>query len=227
MSRYIAPGMISSERDLVEYHVSDASPVVPGSPPGYSERCIHSEVFKAYPSVQSVIHSHSEAVVPYSISGVPLKACFHMAGFLGTASPVFDIAKYYQPDDRQDLLVRNTHLGAALASYFSPSHCEKEPKHSAVLMRGHGFTVLGPAIEDTVLRAVYTQQNAAIQTTALLTRAAYFGGTVDEKTVPSMAVLSEAETEGATEMTRWSAKRPWKMWVKEVETNPLYQNLVV
>lgn len=69
MSRYIAPGTISSERDLVEYHVADATPVDHNSPKGYSERCIHSEVYKQYPDVHSVIHSHSEAVVPYSISG--------------------------------------------------------------------------------------------------------------------------------------------------------------
>lgn len=53
---------------------------------GYKERCIHSEVLKAYPGVNSVIHSHSEAVLPYGISGVEMKPCFHFAGFLGTWS---------------------------------------------------------------------------------------------------------------------------------------------
>lgn len=71
MSRYIAPATISSEQDLIEYWVENAEPVDPTSVKGYSERCIHSEIFKKYPEVQSAIHSHSEAVVPYSISGVP------------------------------------------------------------------------------------------------------------------------------------------------------------
>lgn len=43
--------------------------IAPGAPKGYSERCIHSEMYKRYPGVQSIIHSHSEAVVPDSISG--------------------------------------------------------------------------------------------------------------------------------------------------------------
>ena len=72
MSRYIAPGTISSESDLVEYYVEDAEPVDPNAPKGYSERCIHSEVMKRFKDVNAVVHSHSEAVVPYSISGVPL-----------------------------------------------------------------------------------------------------------------------------------------------------------
>ena len=69
MSRYIAPGTIASQSDLIEYYVVNAESVDPTATKGYSERCIHSEVFKRYPDIHSVIHSHSEAVVPYSISG--------------------------------------------------------------------------------------------------------------------------------------------------------------
>jgi ribulose-5-phosphate 4-epimerase/fuculose-1-phosphate aldolase len=87
MSRYIAPGTISSPRDLVEYYVADASPVDPNAPGGYSERSIHSEILKRYPDVHCVIHSHSEAVLPYTFSHVPLQPCFHMAGFLGMCGP--------------------------------------------------------------------------------------------------------------------------------------------
>jgi ribulose-5-phosphate 4-epimerase/fuculose-1-phosphate aldolase len=69
MSRFIAPGTISSRTDLIEYWVDNAEPVDPNAGSGYSERCIHSEVLKRFPEVNSVIHSHSEAVLPYSISG--------------------------------------------------------------------------------------------------------------------------------------------------------------
>jgi ribulose-5-phosphate 4-epimerase/fuculose-1-phosphate aldolase len=69
MSQYIAPGTISSRSDLIEYWVENAEPVDPNAARGYSERCIHSEALKRFPETNSVIHSHSEAVVPYSISG--------------------------------------------------------------------------------------------------------------------------------------------------------------
>lgn len=230
MSRYIAPATISSERDLVEYYIDTAEPVDPNSPKGYSERCIHSEVMKKYPEVNSVIHSHSEAVVPYTISGVPMQPCFHMAGFLGTHVPVYDIAKYYQDGDAQDMLVKNTRLGNALASHFSTatstSTTKGLPDHPVVLMRGHGFTVAGPSIQDSVLRAIYTQQNATIQTTALTTRAAHFGppGTADQGNAQQIQYLSGTECEAALEMTRWSAYRPWGLWLREVEAMGLYVN---
>jgi ribulose-5-phosphate 4-epimerase/fuculose-1-phosphate aldolase len=230
MSRYIAPATISSERDLVEYYIDTAEPVDLSSPKGYSERCIHSEVMKKFPEVNAVIHSHSEAVVPYTISGVPMKPCFHMAGFLGTHIPVYDIAKYYQDDDAQDMLVRNTRLGGALASHFSSdsaSEAKGSPDYPVVLMRGHGLTVAGTSIQDVVLRGVYTQQNAAIQTTALTTRAAHFGppGVNAQGTLPEIRYLNDQECTDALQMTKWSAYRPWGLWLREVEAMGLYVNM--
>jgi ribulose-5-phosphate 4-epimerase/fuculose-1-phosphate aldolase len=221
MSRYIAPATIASERDLNEYWIENAEPVDPNSSKGYSERCIHSEILKRFPNVNAVIHSHSQSVVPYSISGVPFQAAFHLGGFIGTKTPNWDIAEHYESGDVRDLLVRNTKFGAALASEFGP---EKQPEHAVVLMRGHGFTVHGPSIIDVVMRAVYTQQNANIQTTALLTRAAHFGSGPHATDAPDMAFLSQEETEGSTEMTIRSAYRPWGLWLREVEASPLYVN---
>lgn len=226
MSRYIAPATISSKRDLVEYYVKNAEPVDPNSAKGYSERCIHSEVLKRFPDVNAVIHSHSEAVVPYSISGVPFQAAFHMAGFLGTQTPVFDIGKHYEPGDKKDMLISNTRFGKVLASCFAAETGDSsQPDHAVVLMRGHGFTVQGPSIMDVVLRAVYTQQNAGIQTTALLTRAAHFGPAQAATEGTGIMYLSEEETEGATDMTRRSANRPWRLWLREVEAQGLYVNM--
>lgn len=148
-----------------------------------------------------------------------------MAGFLSSTScPVFDIGDHYEAGDRKDMLVRNTRLGGVLASYFG----EGEPAHSVVLMRGHGFTVQGSSIMDVVLRAVYTLQNASVQTTALLTQAAYFGGPgvrsggIDER--PEMHYLTQEETEATTEMSRRSAGRPWRLWLREVEATGMYVN---
>ncbi len=217
MSRNAAPGTISSPIDLVEYYIEDARPVDPNAPSGFLERCIHSEIYKRYPSINSVIHSHSESVVPYTISGVSLRACYHMAGFLGTAVPIWDITSAQKPDDISDLLVRNTHLGGSLAESFSGS--AETPEHVVMLMRGHGFTVLAGSIQDCVMRAVYTQKNAGIQTTALITRAAD-----PSASKGPMGYLSEKEVEDTTWSIRQSAHRPWGLWLREVESCGLYAN---
>lgn len=216
MSREAAPGTISSAADLVEYYVADAEPVRPETAPrGFAERHIHSEVYKAQPAVRSVAHSHADSVIPYTINGVPLRPCYHMAGFLGHWVTVWDIASAYQASDgTRDLLVRNEHLGASLARAFDFGQ-------AVVLMRGHGFTAVADNIEECVLRCVYTMRNAAIQTQALTSQAAY--GSRDGPLQP-IKYLSPEEAEASKGLTKWSAQRPWKLWLREVEASNLYIN---
>jgi len=227
MSRNTAPATVSSRNDLIEYWIENAEPVDPNAASGYAERCIHSEVLKRYPEVNSVIHSHSDAIVPYTISGVPLKPCFHMGGFLrSTGTPIYDNSKHVRAGvDTPDMLVRNTHLGAALASKFATTETATAPDHVVVLMRGHGMTVVGPTIQDTVLRAFYTQSNAVIQTTTLLTRSAYVSELAQGQDIrEGIHYLSEEEAGAAMEMTKWSALRPWSLWLREVEAAGVYVN---
>ena len=224
MASDMSPATISSPKDLVEYNVSDASPAKPNAPKGYLERCIHSEIYKRYPEVKSVIHSHSLAVVPYTVSRVPLRATYHNGAFLGHETPIYDIGEFYQKGDRHDMLVSNTRLGEALASKFSDS--ERSLDHSVVLMRGHGMTVLAKSMEICVMRAVYAQQNAKVQTTALLLNAAYFGNDQKDSGPDSIQFLKNSEVEGQAEMMKTSGPtRPWGLWVREVETCGLYVNL--
>ena len=83
MCGYLAPAIVTSSDDLIEYWVKDSSPIDPNAKKGYSERFIHGELFRMYPAINCVVHSHAEAVLPYVTSGVPLLPVFHMAGFLG------------------------------------------------------------------------------------------------------------------------------------------------
>jgi len=73
ISRSLAPALVSCREDIEEYYVDDANPVNKEAPKGYVERFIHSELYKRYSDVNSVIHSHSEAVIPFSISSVPVR----------------------------------------------------------------------------------------------------------------------------------------------------------
>ena len=77
------PALVSSADDLVEYYVESAEAVEKNTQPGYIERHIHSEIYKRFPNINSVVHSHASDVLPYCVSGVPLKNTIHMAGFLG------------------------------------------------------------------------------------------------------------------------------------------------
>lgn len=185
---------------------------------GFSERFIHSEIYKAYPKVQSIVHSHSLEVVPFSISSTPLRACFHMAGFLGTSVPVWDAATVYRedPSASQDMLVRSTGAGASLAKALGPADSEGLPKYPVALMRGHGFVATANNIEMAISKSIYTQQNAQIQRAA----AGLSGGMGD------VQFFTEREAHDAGMTAIAGAAKPWPLWVAEVKGHSLYKNSV-
>jgi len=233
MSGDKAPALVSSYDELVEYNVLDSSPVKPDSPKGYQERFIHSEIYRRFPHINSVVHSHSEAVLPFTMNGVAMQPAFHIAGFLGIHVPLFDITPLYQPSDHQDLLINTPNFGSALASSFSklaasPSSLQH---HNVVLMANHGFTTIGTSIKQAVYRAVYTHKNAGIQSHAIMLRNAALnvksnrGGADNDGNTngPEIRYLSEEQVRGSLRLNDASQERPWGLWVREVEVCPIYR----
>lgn len=156
LSRSMAPALVQAA-DIMAFDL-DANPVTADGRPAYLERFIHAEIYRARSDVNAVVHSHSLSVIPFGVvSGVALRPISHMCGFLGEGAPVFEIRD--KAGDASDLLVRNRELGAALARSLGQS--------AAVLMRGHGSTVVGRSVRQAVFRAVYTEIGARLLTEAL------------------------------------------------------------
>src|SRR6478672_3370477 len=152
MSRSLAPQLVTPG-DIQEYG-ADSAPIGDTRKP-YLERFIHGEIFRTRPDVVAIVHSHSESVIPFGISKTALKPVYHMASFLWTGAPVFDIRGVREDND---LLIRDRPLGEALAKSLGRCNC--------VLMRGHGMTVVGESIPEVVFRAIYTEMNAKLQMNA-------------------------------------------------------------
>ena len=129
LSRARAPGLVVAA-DIMEFGM-DGEPVKDDGTPIYSERFIHSEIYKARPDVNSVVHTHSPTVVPFSVTNEPLLPI--RAGFFYPEVPVFDTR---DAAGWTDLLISNPMLGKALA--------EKLGNNSVVLLRGHGNAVVAP-----------------------------------------------------------------------------------
>ena len=222
MCGYMPPALVEDSDDLIEYYVDGSAPVDPEAKKGYSERFIHGEIFKRYPDIQCVVHSHAETVLPYAIGTVPLLPVYHMGGFLGKTVPVWDIVPLYEENYRQDMLVNNERLGASLASSFSSSPNSPVPEKNVVLMKRHGYTTHGKDIPTAVYRAIYTLINARIQTDALsIQAAAKEGGLVDSASVSG---LSDRHAKDCQEMTEATQDKSWRLWVREVGSSALYRN---
>lgn len=160
----------------------------------YLERFIHSEIYRVRPEVNAVIHSHSPSVIPFSVvETVVLKPVYHMSSFLGAGVPVFEIRD--TAGDGSDMLIRNSQLGAALA--------EKIGSQDAVLMRGHGSTVSGQELKQTVFRAIYMEINARLQMNAMALGEVNF--------------LTPEEANAAAGTIEAQVGRTWQLWKQKAE----------
>jgi ribulose-5-phosphate 4-epimerase/fuculose-1-phosphate aldolase len=111
MCGYMPPALVESVDDLIEYYVDGSAPVSPDAKKGYSERFIHGELFKRFPQIQAVVHSHAEAVLPFTVGAIPMKPLVHMSGFFGRENvKVWDISPLYSDEYQQDMLVNNAQL---------------------------------------------------------------------------------------------------------------------
>jgi ribulose-5-phosphate 4-epimerase/fuculose-1-phosphate aldolase len=155
LARGMAPGLVTAA-DIVQYDM-DGSPLGGDTRTPYVERFIHSEIYKAQPQVQAVVHSHSPAVIPFGVTDAKLRPIYHMSSFLGGDVPVFEIRD--TGGEATDMLIRSPQLGAALAASLGDA--------TVALMRGHGNVVVGRSIPEVVFRSIYTEMNARLQADAL------------------------------------------------------------
>jgi ribulose-5-phosphate 4-epimerase/fuculose-1-phosphate aldolase len=104
----------------------------------------------------SVVHTHSPGVIPFTVTGVPLRPMFHNAAFLAAGAPLWDIRKDF---GETDMLVRDSERGKSLALALADK--------PVLLMRGHGDVTVGPSVKMAVFRAYYTDVNAKLQSLAI------------------------------------------------------------
>jgi ribulose-5-phosphate 4-epimerase/fuculose-1-phosphate aldolase len=188
MSRSLAPQLVTAE-DIQEYG-ADSEPLGDARKP-YLERFLHGEIYRSRADVMAIVHSHSDSVIPFGISRTALRPVYHMASFLWSGAPVFDIREVREDND---LLIRDRPLGEALARSLGPCNC--------VLMRGHGMTVVGDSIPEAVFRAIYTEMNARLQMNA-------------QRLEGPLTFLSDAEGANSTKSNRGTIERPWELWKKK------------
>ena len=191
MARNLAPELVT-EADILEYDL-ESNPINAGGIAVYNERFIHGEIYKLRPDVKAIVHNHSHAVIPFSCTGVALQPIFHMSAFIGLGVPGWDIR-----DARKgsDLLVRDAFLGEHLARTLG--------KHPAVLMRGHGSTVVGENIQRAVGRSIYLDINARMQMQAI----ALANG--------ERPIVFMDEAEVAANVSWQNYDRAWDLWKRRV-----------
>ncbi len=112
----------------------------------HSEVFIHTEIYKARPDVNCVVHSHPPYAIALGSLRQPLRPISHEGNIFYDGLPLFDYTS---------ALIRTPELGVEVAKTLG--------KCRAVLMKNHGSTVVGESIELATLYAVFLEKAARIQ----------------------------------------------------------------
>jgi HCOMODA/2-hydroxy-3-carboxy-muconic semialdehyde decarboxylase len=189
LARSLAPELVAND-DIMEFDFDGAPVDAKGRTP-YKERFIHSEIYRARPDVNAIVHCHTPSLIPFADSSVPLRAMYHMAAFVADGVPVFDIRA---AAGMTDLLVSDAKLGRALAQALGSK--------PAALMRHHGAVVVATSIPNVVGRSVYLDINARVQM-----QTAALGGT-STSIDPAEARLRMADPN--------EYSRAWELWKRKL-----------
>jgi len=189
MSRHLAPALVARD-DIVTFDL-DSQALDKQGVRYYSERFIHGEIYKLRPDVVSVVHCHTPQLLPFAATKAELKPLYHISSFLGAGVARFDIR---DTAGMTDMLVRTAELGRALAQSLGDK--------PMILMRGHGATVVGNSIKQSVHRCIYAAENAELQMQALRLGEPTF-------LAPEEAALASASVNE-------TLFRPWALWKREI-----------
>jgi len=113
------------------------------------ETRIHSQIYKARPDVQSVVHTHSELAAAFTLADARL---LPMKGHAARWSS--GIPTHMDPSH-----IKSEQQGRELAETLGPHH--------AALLRAHGGICVAESVEGVLIDAVHFEENAKAQVQAL------------------------------------------------------------
>jgi ribulose-5-phosphate 4-epimerase/fuculose-1-phosphate aldolase len=127
---HMPPGKVAL-RDLIIIDTQGKKLEGFGEPNG--ETAMHTSIYKARPDVQCILHYHADEVVAISVATEGIKVVANCGVHFYRGTPIYD----------SPLLIRNHELGDKVAATLGDKN--------AVLLRGHGGTVVAHDL-DTLLR---------------------------------------------------------------------------
>ena len=195
LSRARAPEQIEAA-DILEFTLA-GEPVDRSGPAPYLERFIHAAIYEARPDIFSVVHNHSDSLIPFGVADKPIRPIMHACSSIGGTVPLWNSCDQFGDTD---LLVSDMAMGRDLAGCLG--------KNTTVLMRGHGGTVVGRSIREAVYIAVYLQVNADLQMKATQLAA---GGPI--KFLSPGEISKRNSKDGSFEINR-----AWENWVSRIQT---------
>jgi ribulose-5-phosphate 4-epimerase/fuculose-1-phosphate aldolase len=114
-----------------------------GKPNG--ETAMHTSIYKARSDVQCILHYHPDELVAVAAAGQGIKVIANCGVHFYRGTPIYD----------SPVLIRNHQLGEKVAATLGD--------HTAVLLRGHGGTVVAGDLDTLLRRGIDLVRSARIQ----------------------------------------------------------------
>ncbi|RDV01990.1 class II aldolase/adducin family protein [Undibacter mobilis] len=185
LTRSIAPEL-ATEADVLEYDLS-GEPVSSTGLAQYSERIIHSVLYRMRPDVNAICHHHSPSMMPFCLADLKLRVVTQLGAAIGRQVPMWD--------QREGFGATN-HLVTREAEALSLAMCLGDS--NMVLMKRHGATVVGGSMRELVFRSIYGCRDAELQLRAL--------------TFGDISVFTDEEIALAGKFPEATLARAWEYW---------------
>jgi ribulose-5-phosphate 4-epimerase/fuculose-1-phosphate aldolase len=139
---HMPPGKVAV-RDLIIIDGQGNKLEGAGEPNG--ETPMHTSIYKARSDVQCILHYHPDELIIVAASGQEIKVIANCGVHFHRGTPIYD----------SPLLIRNHQLGDKVAATLAD--------RAAVLLRGHGGTVVASDLDTLLRRGIDFVRSARIQ----------------------------------------------------------------
>lgn len=186
-----APRWVTPE-DVLVFDLDGRERTDSGRPP-YMERALHGEVYRARADVHAVVHTHMESVLPFGLTGRPVRAVIHSGAMFWDGVPLYE--EYFDPE-HEGVYIISPEQARRMAQALGP--------HRAILLRGHGCVVVGSTLPELVVSTYSLDRNCRVQWAT-------------EAVAPARP-LSEAEARAMlrVRLGEIGIRRAWENWVQEL-----------
>lgn len=152
VSRYQS-SILVEEEDVIEMSL-DGEILDDRDVDTYSETAIHRAIYRARDDVNGVVHHHAPDVMPFAITGEPIKASYHLGAIFADGVPIFDD---YDHENRGKMIIGEEE-GDRMA--------ENLGVHRAQILKGHGANNVGRSLKEAVVATAHLVKNVKYQRTS-------------------------------------------------------------
>ncbi len=181
-----------TEDDVLVFDLDGRDRTGSGKPP-YLERALHGEVYRARSDVHAVVHTHMASVLPFGLTGRPVRAVVHSAAMFWDGVPLY--REYYDPE-HEGVYIISQEQARRMATTLG--------QHRAILLRGHGCVVVGSTLPELVVSTYSLDQNCRVQW-------------LTESVAPATPLIeAEARAMLRVRLGEIGIRRAWENWLQEL-----------